>query len=82
METVRIRPPGEFPPEMQRMFEGVKRWFALDFVPKMNLVTAYDPAFWAGFGRCGKRAMADGALPRDLKEMIAVGVSAINACDY
>jgi len=30
----------------------------------------------------GKRAMADGALARDLKEMIAVGVSAINACEY
>ena len=82
METVRIRPPEEFPPELQRMLEGVKRWFGLDFVPKMNLVTAWDPGFWAGFGRCGKRAMADGALPRDLKEMVAVAVSAINSCDY
>ncbi len=82
METVRIKPAEEFPPEMQRMFEGAKRWFGLGFVPKMNLVTAYDPGFWAGFGRCGKRAMADGALPRDLKEMIAVGVSSINACEY
>lgn len=82
METVRIKPPEEFPPDLQRMLEGVKRWFRLDFVPKMNLVTAWDPGFWAGFGRCGKRAMADGALPRDLKEMIAVAVSAINGCDY
>lgn len=82
METVRIRDAHDFPPETRRMFEGVKRWFGLDFVPKMNLVTAYDPKFWAGFGRCGKRAMADGALPRDLKEMIAVGVSSINSCHY
>lgn len=82
METVRIKEAGEFPPEMQRVFDGVKRWFGLDFVPKMNRVTAYDPGFWAGFGRCGKRAMADGALGRDLKEMIAVAVSSINACDY
>jgi alkylhydroperoxidase/carboxymuconolactone decarboxylase family protein YurZ len=82
METVRISPAEEFPPDMQRMFEGVKRWFGMPFVPKMNLVTAWDPHFWAGFGRCGKRAMADGALPRDLKEMIAVAISAVNACDY
>lgn len=82
METVRIKEAGEFPPEMHRLFEGVKRWFGLDFVPKMNLVTAYDPQFWAGFGRCGKRAMADRVLPRELKEMIAVGVSSINSCEY
>ncbi len=82
METVRIKDAGEFPPEMQRVFEGIKRWFGLDFVPKMNRVLAYDPAFWAGFGRCGKRAMADGALRRELKEMIAVAVSTINACEY
>jgi alkylhydroperoxidase family enzyme len=82
METVRIRPPEEFSPELQRMLEGVKRWFRLDFVPKMNLVTAWDAEFWAGFGRCGKRAMADGSLSRDLKEMVAVAVSAINSCDY
>lgn len=82
METVRIRPPEEFPAEMHKVFEATKRWFGIDFVPKMNLVTAYDPEFWAGFGRCGKRAMADGALPRALKEMIAVGVSAVNACEY
>ncbi len=82
METVRIKDEAEFPPDIQKMFAGAKRWFGLDFVPKMNRVTAYDPGFWAGFGRCGKRAMADGALPRDLKELIAVGVSAINACEY
>lgn len=82
METVRVKDADEFPPEMQRLFQGVKRWFGLDFVPKMNRVLAYDADFWAGFGRCGKRAMADGALRRELKEMIAVAVSAINACEY
>jgi alkylhydroperoxidase/carboxymuconolactone decarboxylase family protein YurZ len=82
METVRIPEAAEFPPEMQRTFEGVRRWFGLDFVPKMNRVTARDPGFWAGFGRCGKRAMADGALPRGLKELVAVAVSAVNVCDY
>lgn len=82
METVRIPPPEEFPPEVQKAFEGMKAWFRIDFVPKMSRVTRVIPEVGIGLGRATKRAMPDGALSRAQKEMIAVAVSAINVCEY
>ncbi|RMF89738.1 MAG: hypothetical protein D6736_07915 [Nitrospinota bacterium] len=82
METVRILEEHEFPPEIQRHFEGTKTWFNVDFIPKMSRVLSFQPEMSHTHGRCSRRAMADGVLKRCQKEMIAVTVSAINSCAY
>ncbi|GIX48072.1 MAG: hypothetical protein KatS3mg131_2283 [Candidatus Tectimicrobiota bacterium] len=82
METVRLLADHEFPPELQRYLEGTKAWFNIDYIPKMTRVLAYQPEMSRTHGRCSRRAMSDGVLSRAQKEMLAVAVSAINACDY
>jgi hypothetical protein len=82
METVRLLEEHEFPPEMQRYFEGTKSWFNIDHIPKMSKVLGYRTEMTQTHGRCTRRSMVDGVLKRCQKEMIAVAVSAINACSY
>jgi hypothetical protein len=82
MEIVRIREPHEFSPEDQAFMEATKSWFKIDFVPKMSRVLLTIPEFGRPYGRSSRRAMADGALTRAQKELIATMVSAINACEY
>ena len=82
METVRLLDEHEFPEELQKYFEGTRSWFGIDYLPKMSKVISYQPEFAQTHGRCSRRAMVDGVLQRRQKEMIAVAVSAINACDY
>ncbi len=82
METVRIRDESEFSEEMQKQFGHVKEFFKIDFVPKMVRVLSHYPEFRAGQGRCTRRALSPGELPRATKEMIATAVSAINVCQY
>ena len=52
------------------------------YLPKMSKVISYVPEFASTHGRCSRRAMVDGDLTRAQKEMIAVVVSAVNACEY
>lgn len=82
METVRLLEEHEFPEEMRRYFEGTKTWFGIDYVPKMSKVLSYRTEMASTHGRCARRSMTDGQLKRRQKEMIAVAVSAINACAY
>ena len=64
METVRILDEKEFPPKMQRVFQGTREWFKIDYVPKMSRVIAWSPEFQWGFGRATRRTMSDGELKR------------------
>jgi alkylhydroperoxidase/carboxymuconolactone decarboxylase family protein YurZ len=82
METVRLLKEHEFPAEQQKYFEATKAWFNIDYLPKMSKVLSYQPEMSHTHGRCSRRAMVDSVLQRRQKEMIAVAVSAINACDY
>ena len=82
METVRIRDESEFPEDMRKQFEHIKEFFNIDFVPKMVRVLSHYPDFRAGQGRCTRRALSPGELPRTTKELIASAVSAINVCQY
>ena len=82
MEIVRLRDTSELHPEDQKFCEATKSWFGIDFVPKMSRVLLTAPAFGRPYGRASRRAMADGALSRAHKELIATTVSAINVCEY
>ena len=82
MEIVRVPESHEFPPEDQKFLEAGKAWFKIDFVPKMSRVLLAVPEFGRSYARASRRAMADGALTRAQKELIAATVSAINVCAY
>jgi Carboxymuconolactone decarboxylase family len=82
VETVHVADARELAPEDQRFCEATKAWFNIDFVPKMSRVLLTVPEFGRPYGRASRRAMADGALSRAQKELIATMVSAINVCDY
>ena len=82
MEIVRIPDVQEFSAEEQKFMEGMKDWFKIDFVPKMSRVIRVHKEFGTGYARATRRAMADGALSRKQKEMIAATVSAVNVCEY
>jgi hypothetical protein len=82
MEIVRLREAHEFDAEDQKFCEATKAWFRIDFVPKMSRVLLTIPEFGRPYGRSSRRAMADGALSRGQKELIATMVSAINVCEY
>ncbi len=82
MEIVHITEPHELAPEDQKFCEATKAWFKIDFVPKMSRVLLTAPEFGRPYGRASRRAMADGALTRSQKELIATIVSAINVCEY
>ncbi len=82
MEIVRVPEAAELAPEVQRFCDATKGWFRIDFVPKMSRVLLNVPEFGRPYGRASRRAMADGALTRAQKELIATMVSAINVCEY
>jgi hypothetical protein len=82
VEIVRIIEPDELAPEDQKFCEATKAWFKIDFVPKMSRVLLAIPEFGRPYGRSSRRAMADGALSRAQKELIATVVSAMNVCEY
>ena len=82
MEIVRIPEARELAREGQLFLEATKGWFKIDFVPKMSRVLLTMPEFGRPYGRASRRAMADGALTRAHKELIATMVSAINVCEY
>ena len=82
MEIVRIPEAHELVPEDRRFLEATKAWFKIDFVPKMSRVLLAVPEFGRPYARASRRAMADGALSRAQKELIAAMVSAINVCEY
>jgi AhpD family alkylhydroperoxidase len=39
------------------------------------------PEVWAGFGQLHKAAVADGALPAKIKELMALTIAVVNQCD-
>jgi hypothetical protein len=82
MELVRIPEVNEFSREEQKVMEGMKEWYRIDFVPKMSRVMRVHREFGRGYGRATRRAMTDGALTRRQKEMLAAAVSAVNVCEY
>jgi AhpD family alkylhydroperoxidase len=44
-------------------------------------LSAMSPEVWAGFGQLHKAAVADGALPAKVKELIALAIAVVKECD-
>ena len=71
-----------FPQELPKYFGGTKTWLDIRYLPKMSKVISYAPEFASTHGHCSRRSMVDGDLTRAQKELIAVVISAVNACEY
>ncbi len=83
MPTVRLRQEEEFAdPTTRNYLEGIRKWFDIDYVPQMVLAQSMHSRFQGPHEHFKKRTMPDGALKRSTKEMVAVAVSTINACEY
>jgi AhpD family alkylhydroperoxidase len=65
------------------VFEEIKTELGIDFVPNLYKVMASKPGYLeANWNRVKAVMVEPGKLDRLTKEIIAVAVSAVNACDY
>ena len=64
-------------------YEEIKAQLGIDFVPNLYRVMAAKPAYLEACWNKVKAVMVEpGKLDRLTKEIIAVAVSAVHACDY
>jgi alkylhydroperoxidase family enzyme len=65
------------------VYEEIKTELGIDFVPNLYKVMASKPGYLeANWNRVKAVMVVPGKLDRLTKEIIAVAVSAVNACDY
>jgi AhpD family alkylhydroperoxidase len=65
------------------VYEEIKTELGIDFVPNLYKVMASKPGYLeANWNRVKSVMVEPGELDRLTKEIIAVAVSAVNACDY
>ncbi len=69
--------------KVRTVYEDIRATLGLDFVPNLYKVMAAKPDYLEATWNKTKAIMvAPGKLDRLTKEIIAVAVSAVNACDY
>ena len=64
------------------LYDEIKSELDIDFVPNLYKAMAHKPALLEANWARVQTIMGDGKLDRREKEIIAVAVSAVNACDY
>ncbi len=68
---------------VKEIYEDIKAQLGIDFVPNLYKVMAAKPGYLEANWRKVETVMVEpGKLDRLTKEIIAVAVSAVNACDY
>ncbi|MDT7042288.1 carboxymuconolactone decarboxylase family protein [Candidatus Nitronereus thalassa] len=82
MATVKLVEEAEAAPEIQHVYEEVKKTFGVPFVPNIFKAMANHPGYlevtWSRF----KVIMGPGKLDPKTKQVIALAVSATNNCEY
>jgi alkylhydroperoxidase family enzyme len=69
--------------KVKEIYDEIKAQLGIDFVPNLYRVMAQKPDYLeANWGKVNAVMAAEGKLDRLTKEAIAVGVSAVNGCDY
>jgi alkylhydroperoxidase family enzyme len=69
--------------KVKALYEEIKSEHGIDFVPNLYRAMASNPDYLeANWRRVTAIMAADGKLDRLTKEIIAVAVSAVNACRY
>ena len=83
MASIRLIPEEETTGKVKELFEEIKSHHGIDFVPNLYRAMAANPDYLEANWRRVKAIMASpGKLDPLTKEIIAVAVSAVNACDY
>ena len=83
MASNRMIPEEEATGKTKDVYEEIKTGLGIDFVPNLYKVMASKPGYLDANWNRVKAVMVDpGKLDRLTKEIIAVAVSAVNACDY
>ena len=83
MVSIRMIPEEEATGKTKDVFEEIKTELGIDFVPNLYKVMASKPGYLeANWNRVKAVMVEPGKLDRLTKEIIAVAVSAVNACDY
>ena len=71
------------PPAVAAIYRDIKERLGIDFVPNLYKVMGANPDYLeANWARVKAIMSTDGKLDRLTKEIVAVAVSAVNACDY
>ena len=83
MASVRMIPEEEATGKIADIYEEIKTELGIDFVPNLYKVMASKPGHLeANWNKVKAVMVVPGKLDRLTKEIIAVAVSAVNACGY
>ncbi len=83
MTSIKMVSEEEATGEVKAIYEEIKSQLGIDFVPNLYKVMAPNSAYLkANWNRVKTIMVQPGKLERLTKEIIAVAVSAVNACDY
>ena len=83
MASIRMIPEEEASGKTKDVYEEIKTELGIDFVPNLYKVMASKPGYLeANWNRVKAVMVEPGKLDRLTKEIIAVAVSAVNACGY
>ena len=83
MASVRLVAEEEATGKVKALYDEIKSEHGIDFVPNLYRAMAPNPEYLeANWQRVKAIMAAPGRLDRLTKEIIAVAVSAVNACDY
>lgn len=83
MASIRMVPEEEATGRVLEIYEEIKTQFGIDFVPNLYKVMAPMPGYLeANWNKVKTVMIESGRLDRLTKEIIAVAVSAVNACGY
>ncbi len=83
MAAINMIPEDQATDRVKEIYEDIKAQLGIDFVPNLYKVMAPKPGYLEANWNKVKAVMVEpGKLDRLTKEIIAVAVSAVNACDY
>lgn len=83
MASIRLVAEEEATGKVKALYEEIKAEHGIDFVPNLYRAMASNPDYLEANWRRVKAIMAaPGRLDPLTKEIVAVAVSAVNACDY
>ena len=83
MASIAMIPEDEATGKVKEIYEEIMSSLEIDLVPNLYKVMAPNPDYLeANWNRVKTIMVKEGKLGRLTKEIIAVAVSAVNACDY
>ena len=83
MASIKLIAEDEATGSVKEIYEEIMSQLGIDFVPNLYKSMAANPDYLeANWSRVKAIMVKEGKLDRLTKEIIAVAVSAVNACDY